>query len=197
MRSAAGRAVDELNICDASQIERFREIPATCRSGKVAADKSRKTLMKQFIILLLYGFTLTIALAEEPDSRRIQGIESNGSDCISVRTIRDYTALDEQNLLIRGAGKRTYLVTLQHRTFELRSSFGLGFTTRDDRLCPYGGDSIVFNGLSRESVGIRAITEVSREQAEQLMIHFGKKQPDEQQTAAPKPVKGAEVEELD
>ncbi|MDH4049060.1 MAG: DUF6491 family protein [Gammaproteobacteria bacterium] len=153
--------------------------------------------MKQIVAFVLLTFTLSTAMADDEESRRIQGIESNGSDCIWIRTVRDYTTLDDRNLLIRGSGKRTYLVTLLHRSFDLRSAIGLGFSSRDDQLCPFGGDSIVFDGLSRESVGIRAITEVTEEQAEQLMVHFGKKAPKEQEAPAPRPVKGAEVEELD
>jgi hypothetical protein len=105
--------------------------------------------------------------------------------------------LDDRNLLIRGTGKRNYLVTLMHRSFGLKSSIGLGFSSRDDQLCPYGGDALVLDGLNREKVGIRSISEVSPEQVDELMIRFGRKEPDEQQTPAPKPVKGAEVEELD
>jgi hypothetical protein len=153
--------------------------------------------MKQLLIAFSLVFTLTTAGAQDDKSGGLAGIDRNGSDCIWISTIRDYTPLDDENLLIRGPGKRTYLVTLLHRSFDLRSSIGLGFSSRDDQLCPYGGDAITFDGLSRESVRIRSITAVSSEQAEQLMVHFGKKKPDEQQTPAPRPVEGAEVEELD
>ncbi len=153
--------------------------------------------MKQILTVLLLIFTLTAVWAEEMQPDQIEGIDRNGSDCIWIRTVRDYTTLDAQNLLLRGSGKRSYLVTLMYPSFELRSSMGLGFSSRDDQLCPFGGDGVVFEGLSREAVRIRSITEVSSDQAEQLMVQFGRKEPKEQQTAAPEPVKGAEVEELD
>jgi hypothetical protein len=153
--------------------------------------------MKQIVTSFLLVFTLSAVLADEDQLGAISDIEPNGSDCIWIRTVRDYTALDDRNLLIRGSGKRTYLVTLLHRSFEMQSSIGLGFSSRDDHLCPYGGDAIVTDGLSREAVRIRSITEVSPAQAEQLKVRFGKKVPDEQKTPAPGPVKGAEVEELD
>lgn len=88
-------------------------------------------------------------------------------------------------------------MTLLYPSFELRSSMGLGFSSRDDQLCPYGGDGVVLDGLSPEIVRIRSITEVSSDQAEQLMVQFGRREPKEQPTAAPETVKGAEVEELD
>jgi hypothetical protein len=124
-------------------------------------------------------------------------IDYHGSDCIFIRTIRDYSELDDQNLLIWGPGKRAYYVTLFRPSFELRSSFQLGFDSRDDQLCPFGGDQVVVGGLNREAIGIQSISEVSEEQAEQLLIRYGRKEPAEQQAPPPKEVKGAEVEELD
>jgi hypothetical protein len=156
-----------------------------------------KNIIKQIVIIYLSVCTLSIVRADPGDSEPPLAIDRNGSDCIWIRTVRDYTALDDQTLLIRGPGKRSYLVTLQHPSFDMRSAMGLGFSSRDDQLCPYGGDAIVFDGLSREAVRIRGISAVSSEQAEQLMIKFGKKAPKEQQTPAPEPVEGAEVEELD
>jgi hypothetical protein len=72
----------------------------------------------------------------------------------------------------------------------------MGFSSRDDQLCPYGGDGIVVGSLSRDTIAIRAISRVSEEQADQLLIRYGRKEPAEQQAPAPEDVKGAEVEEL-
>ncbi|MEQ9563445.1 MAG: DUF6491 family protein [Woeseiaceae bacterium] len=153
--------------------------------------------MKQIVIVVLLVSTSSVFGADQEASRGLSDDYGRGSDCIWLRTVRDYTTLDDQNLLIRGAGKRDYLVTLMHRSFGLKSSIGLGFSSRDDQLCPYGGDALVFDGLNREEVGIRSISKVSPEQAEELLVRFGRKEPDEQQTPAPKALKGAEVEELD
>lgn len=120
-----------------------------------------------------------------------------GSDCISIRTIRDYSPLDDQHLLIHGPGKRAYFVTLFRPTFELRGSFALRFDSRDDQLCPYGGDSIVFGGIANERVNVQSISRISAEQEEQLLIRYGKREPAEAEIPAePAKVKGAEVEEL-
>lgn len=123
-------------------------------------------------------------------------IEYRGSDCISIRTIRDYTPLDNRTLLIEAAAKRHYLVELVISSFELRSSYRLGFESRDEWLCPYGGDVIVFDSLMDQQVGIRSISRVTPEQVEELLIRYGKKEPAEQQDQAPEEIKGAEVEEL-
>lgn len=166
-------------------------MPAIVRSRVV------KRLMKQLLTALLFAFTLIAAGTRDASADELSAVDRNGSDCIWIRTVRDYTSLDDQNLLVRGSGKRIYLVTLLYPSFELRSSMGLGFSSRDDQLCPFGGDGIVFEGLSREAIRIRSITEVSADEAEKLMVQFGRKEPKEQQTTAPEAVKGAEVEELD
>jgi len=132
----------------------------------------------------------------DSDSDLGTDINYSGSDCISIRTIRDYTPLDRSNLLIDGGGNRKYLVTLDSPSFELKSSFRLSFSSRDDRLCPYGGDRIVFGGLSHYESGIRAISRLTPEQAEDLLIRYGKKEPPEQKDDTPPDVQGADVEEL-
>jgi hypothetical protein len=100
-------------------------------------------------------------------------------------------------MLIHGAGKRAYFVTLFRPTFEMRGSISLGFDSRDDQLCPYGGDAIVFGGITNERVNVQSISRLSAEQEEQLLIRYGKREPAEAETPAePAKVKGAEVEEL-
>ena len=124
-------------------------------------------------------------------------LDFRGSDCIWIRTIRDYTPLDDQHLLIRGSGRRAYFVALNRPTFEMRGAFSLGFESRDDQLCPYGGDAIVFGGNAREMVNVRSISRLTAEQEEQLLIRYGKRDPAETEIPAkPGNVKGAEVEEL-
>ena len=42
----------------------------------------------------------------------VSDIDLRGSDCIWIRTIRDYTPLSNDSLLIHASGKRSYFVTL-------------------------------------------------------------------------------------
>lgn len=152
--------------------------------------------MKQLVIVLILGI---LSACASPDGRqRTAGdeVEYRGSDCILIRTVRDYSLLDDRNLLIWGPGKRAYYVTLFRPAFELRSSIRIGFSSRDDQLCPYGGDAIVVGTFNREEIGIQAISRVSEEEAEQLLVRYGRKEPDEQQAPEPAEVEGAEVEEL-
>ena len=124
-------------------------------------------------------------------------LEFAGNDCILIRTIRDYTPLDRQHLLIHGPGRRSYFVTLFHQAFDMRGSIGFQVQSRDEQLCPFGGDRIVFGTFGGESVGVQAISRLTDEQKEFLLIQYGKQEPDGSETPAEAPdVKGAEVEEL-
>jgi hypothetical protein len=155
-----------------------------------------KTKLRQSFIVLSSCVLTACATGDQAENSTAGDVDYRGNDCILISTIRDYTPLDDSNLLIWGPAKRGYLVTLVRSAFDLRSSFRMGFSSRDDQLCPYGGDGITFGSLSHETIGIRAISRVSEEQADQLLIRYGRKEPAEQQAPAPKDVKGAEVEEL-
>ncbi len=123
-------------------------------------------------------------------------LTETGSDCISIRTIRDYTPLDRKSLIIEGSGNRHYYVTLVMSSFELRSSHQIGVESRDSWLCPYGGDRLILDTFGNESVGIRGIMRLTPEQADDLLVRHGKKEPPEQQDPTPPELEGAEVEEL-
>ena len=51
--------------------------------------------------------------------------------------------------------------------------------------------------MGAESISIRSIRELSADEHEDLLIRYGKKEPEIEHTPAPREVKGAEVEELD
>jgi len=155
-----------------------------------------KRLLKQSFIIVTSSVFLVSCAATNTESDLGTDIDSMGSDCISIRTIRDYTPLNRSSLLVEAGGKRNYYVTLVVSSFELRSSYQLGFSSRDDWLCPYGGDKIVFGSFRDEQVGIRGIQRLSQEQVEELLIRHGKKEPTEQPDQVPADLDGAKVEEL-
>ncbi len=156
-----------------------------------------KDIIKQVSIVCLLCFTISPVPAQEERSEAVRDLDLNGSDCIWIRTIRDYSPLDNRTLLIYGAGKSAYFVRLVHPAMEMKSSIQVGFSSRDDRLCPYGGDSLVFGGFADQTVSIRSISRISSDQAENLLVRYGRKEPDQQHVPAPEEVKGAEIEELD
>lgn len=155
-----------------------------------------KIILKQRVIACISCVLLASCATTEGDSEPASDMNYRGSDCISIRTIRDYEPLDRQSLLMTAGGNRKYFVTLAGTSMELRSAFRLGFTSRDGWLCPYGGDRIVFEGISSVGMPIRAISRVNDEQVEELLIRYGKKSPPELQDPAPADIQGAEVEEL-
>jgi predicted small secreted protein len=155
-----------------------------------------KALIKQLVIVISSSVLLCACATVSEDSGLGRDIDFRGSDCISIRTIRDYTPLDRSTLLIEGSGNRVYLVTLMSPALELRSAIRLGVSSRDEWLCSYGGDRLVFGGFMSDEAMILGISRLTSEQEEELLIRYGKKEPDEQQDQAPPNVKGAEVEEL-
>jgi hypothetical protein len=156
-----------------------------------------KNIIKQYVTVAIACNVLIACAGTGAPNELGRDVNYSASDCISIRTIRDYTPLDKSTLLIEGAGKRTYLVQLLQPAIELRSSYGIGFSSRDDWLCPYGGDEIVIESLSRERLRIRSISHLSDEQVEDVLIRYGKKDPDTEQAPVPADeIKGAEVEEL-
>ena len=156
-----------------------------------------KSLFFQFVTAIILSACSSTGDKPGSPERTAADLDFRGSDCILIRTVRDYTPLDSQHLLIRGPGRRGYFVTLSRPTFEMRGAMGLRFDSRDEQLCPFGGDSIVFGGMAEERVPIQFISRLTAEQEEYLMIRYGQKQPVELQTPKePAEVKGAEVEEL-
>jgi len=157
--------------------------------------------MKQFIkhiVIMFYSSVLLIACAATGDDPPMErDINERGSDCISIRTIRDYTPLDNSSLLIEGSGNRLYYVTLGISSFELRGSHRIGVESRDEWLCPYGGDGLVFDGFNTMGpTSIRGISRVTAEQADELLYRYGKKERPQEQDSAPPVLDGAEVEEI-
>lgn len=119
-----------------------------------------------------------------------------GRDCIHEPSIRGYTVLDEQNLIVEAGGRRQYHVILSRRAQGLRFSHGIWFKTTTSRVCA-GFDSLMYQGSMTGGNRIESIRELSELEEEQLLIQFGKKEPEIEQMPAPQDVEGADIEELD
>ena len=129
------------------------------------------------------------AAYEEPSRRAF--------DCISQMSIRDYYVLDDANLIVTGTGKRKYHVTLFRRAYGLRSTWRIGFRSPTGQVCAGSGELIFDDGLGADSVKVRSVRALTPDEHEELLVQFGKKEPDTKQTPEPEEVDGAEVEELD
>lgn len=120
-----------------------------------------------------------------------------GNDCISQVSIRDYQVLDDGNLIVSAGAKRQYHVALMRRAFGLKSTWRIGFKTRSAQICPGFSDLVFDDGTGTQSIQVRSIRALSPEQYDELLVRFGKKEPEVKQAPEPEEVEGAEVEELD
>jgi hypothetical protein len=145
-----------------------------------------------FIIVILSGLVGCAGTSTDVG----EGKSSRG-DCILQSSIRGYRVLDEQNLIIDASVRKSYHVTLQRRAFGLRSTWGIAFETPTGRVCA-GFSEVVFDDhMGIEKIRIASIRALTPEDKDDLLIRFGKKQPDIEHTPAPREVEGADVEELD
>jgi hypothetical protein len=65
------------------------------------------------------------------------------------------------------------------------------------QVCSGSGDLVVRDGFNQlESIPLRSIRLLEPEELDDLLVRFGKKVPEEQETPTQEDIKGAEVEEL-
>ena len=156
-------------------------------------------LLKQLIILVTSCCLVACAGAPADEEAAAADGVSKSNDCIHKPSIRGYTVLDEQNLIVDASSRRSYHVVLRRRAHGLRSSHFIEFDTTTNRICA-GFDGIRYDDRMSGDFGairIMSIRELTKEDKEYLLIQYGKKEPEIEQTPAPQEVKGAEVEELD
>jgi hypothetical protein len=120
--------------------------------------------------------------ATSPDGA--SAVRDNGgslpSDCILGGNVRDFTALDNRNLILYGPGNRPYHVVLTRPAIGLEREFSIGVYDADaafggiGRICPYGGDAIIIEGPVTDSILIRSIEQIDDTAVEALMVRFGK-----------------------
>lgn len=90
-------------------------------------------------------------------------------------------------------------MVLRRQAHGLRNSLGIAFDSPTSRVCP-GFGKVIYEGMAGgrpEAIQISSIRRLNPEEEEDLLIRFGKKEPEIRHTPAPREVEGAEVEELD
>ena len=103
------------------------------------------------------------------------------ADCILSRSVRDYTGLDERNLILYGPGSRAYHVVLATPSFNLDGEWSIGVLDGggaggDGRICPFGGDRIIVDGPLVEQLSIRSIESIDDAGVEALKVRFGQEE---------------------
>ncbi len=161
-----------------------------------------KYVTKQLFILLTSCCLVACATSPDDQSASLGDPESRRSDCISEGTIRDYTVLDDANLIVSASAKRKYHVQLNRRAYGLRSTWHIGFSSPTSQICAGFGEVLVDDGIGMAGTGldryrIRSIQRLTPEEVDVMLVRYGKKKPEIEQTPAPEPVESAEVEELD
>jgi len=152
----------------------------------------------QIIIAVLLFFFSLLADAGEGGETSPEALLEPANDCIFARSVRDYTPLDRSHLILRGPSrKRAYLVTVTGAATSLRTDWRIAFRTRDTRLCPRGGDAILVDDPVQRELRIASIREITDRDVDTLMVHFGRREADEQKAPQPADVPAAGVEELD
>lgn len=83
------------------------------------------------------------ALGEDDDE--YTSTDEDGRVCFFVRTIDDFHVIDNEHVVLRGAGRRYYLATLFSDCTGLRFTESIALTSRTGTICEYGGEYIVFD----------------------------------------------------
>lgn len=172
------------------------DAPPLDQQGKCTMKTKQYIIIQWFIIFISCILASCAAGDQRLDSDQ-PAADSGRSDCIFRSSIRGYTVLDESNLIVDASGRSKYHVRLQRRAVGMRSSWNIGLESSTSRICA-GFSKVVFKGhMGIESIRIASIRELGDDEVEDLLIQFGKKDPEIEQIPAPKEVQGAEVEELD
>ncbi|MBL8643060.1 MAG: hypothetical protein JNK21_03935 [Rhodospirillaceae bacterium] len=94
------------------------------------------------------------------------------NQCIFFRTLYDWKALNNSNLIVWAPTRNhPYHLQLDRPCFGLRFAHSIGFTSRDSRLCGYGGDSVLVEsgGGRPDRCPIGAITKLTEESLKSLL----------------------------
>jgi hypothetical protein len=157
----------------------------------------RKHVLKQCIIILFSSSLAACAGPSKPVELAADVGESRGRDCISQSSIRDYQVLDDSNLIVTAAVKRKYHVILSRRAFGLQSTWKIGFRSPTGMICPNSGELVLDDGMGVDRIHVRSVRKVTPDELDELLIRFGKKEPEFEQAPVTEDVDGAEVVELD
>ena len=163
-------------------------------SRKCNTNRENKMYIKPLVIVFFSSLILGCAAAPVGD----EGQDRRADDCIHRPSIRGYTVLDEQNLIVDASAGRAYHVVLQRRAFGLRGAWQIAFDAPTGRVCERFSSVLFKDDMMRtESVRIDSIRRLTPEEEEDLLITFGKKEPEIETAPEPREVEGADVEELD
>jgi hypothetical protein len=95
------------------------------------------------------------------------------NDCFFAASLSDWRPLDDRHLIMFAPRRRPYLVELARPVPGLSYEYMIGVYDRDGQICPYGGDSIIVDGLFREQVRIVSMRRLSEDEVDDVLTEFG------------------------
>lgn len=126
----------------------------------------------------LLGLSGILALGACASTGGGEGTFASANDCFFTRSISDWRPLDNRNLIVFTGRRSPYHVQLSTPTPRLRFQDAIAFTDRDGRICPYGGDAIVINGMMPDRITIASIRRLSEGELEDVYLQFGVRRPE-------------------
>jgi hypothetical protein len=127
------------------------------------------------VAILFAGATLIAPACSHSGRQRASSLPA---DCVLIRTISDYDALDGNDLVIYGPADTAYHVVLASPSNQIEGELAIGVQDDGDgRLCPYGIDSIIVEGPLLEEIRIRSIESIDKSELEALLVEFGEIEP--------------------
>lgn len=122
---------------------------------------------------LLAVSVLLAGCATQPVAGTAAAVPSDKAreECIFSLTLRDWSAIDSQRLIIYGISrKEPYLVTLFFPSTDLLFAVGIGVYDgdRNGRICGFGNDALLFPRGVPDRITIKSVVRISVEEAKRL-----------------------------
>jgi hypothetical protein len=106
-------------------------------------------------------------LEEYPDK-----LPKTSNQCVFFRTLYDWRPLNNTSLIVWAPSRsHPYHIQLDKPCFGLRFAHSIGFTSRDSRLCGFGGDAVLVEsgGGRPDRCPIGSITELTEDSLKSLL----------------------------
>ena len=127
------------------------------------------------------GFTQGSPAAQPPRNANDPGyvldqypdrLPETSNQCIFFRTLYDWQPLNNNNLIVWAPSRNhPYQIQLDRPCFGLKFAHTIGFTSRDSRLCGFGGDAVLVEsgGGPPDRCPIGSITALTEEGLKSLL----------------------------
>jgi hypothetical protein len=153
----------------------------------------RGPLAGAFVAVLAVSGCAVQGGEERPQRPFVKPGEFGTPDCFMPRLVRDFTALDDRNLIVFGPGRsEAYHVQVSPPSPDLRFADALAFESRQTRICGYAGDDVVVadGGRRGDRLSVIGVYRLDERALQGLRARFGIGEP----ATAPRPEPGAGAE---